>query len=113
LESLIKGKVKKTKVTVVPNIFLYLFSPVAFFIFAILSVLLAFSFPFILLALAFLIIPQVRFYTYEILESNLVLLVAIFGVLVGKRFSIWSQPEDRVGVTRNVLSRFSLIQVQD
>jgi cellulose synthase/poly-beta-1,6-N-acetylglucosamine synthase-like glycosyltransferase len=109
LESLIKGKVKKTKVTVVPNIFLYLFSPAAFFIFAILSVFLAFSFPYILLALVFLIIPQVRFYIYEILESNVVLLVAIFGVLIGKRFSIWRQPEDRVWLTKENLASYGLI----
>jgi cellulose synthase/poly-beta-1,6-N-acetylglucosamine synthase-like glycosyltransferase len=111
LESLIEGKVKDAKVTVVPNIFLYLFSPIAFFVFVMLSVLLAYSFPYILIALVFLIISQVRFYTYEIFESNLILLVAIFGVLSGKSFSIWNQPEDRALVTKDVLGRFNLIKV--
>lgn len=109
LDLLVKGKVKTTKKTVVPNLLLYLFSPIAFVIFVILTGFLAFNFQFYLLLLGFLIIPGVRFYFYEIFENNLLLFAAILRVAVGKNFSVWSQPEDRVWLTKEVLSQFNLI----
>ena len=109
LTLLAEGKVKATKSTVVSNTLLYLFSPAAFVAFVLLTASLLFSFPPLLLFFAFLIIPRVRFYLYEILESNILLLVAIFGVVGGRRFSIWSQPEDRIWLTKEKLSQFNLI----
>jgi cellulose synthase/poly-beta-1,6-N-acetylglucosamine synthase-like glycosyltransferase len=109
LALLAEGKVKATKRTVVSNTLLYLFSPVAFVVFMFLTALLLFSFPLLLLFFAFLVIPRVRFYFYEIFESNILLLAAIFGVVGGERFSIWSQPEDRIWLTEEKLSQFNLI----
>lgn len=109
LDLLLKGKVKLGKKTVVPNMLLYLFSPIAFLVFTILTVFLVFNFPFFLGIFAFLIVPKIRFYFGEIFESNMLLLTAIFGVVVGKGFSIWSQPEDRMWLTKETLSQFNLI----
>jgi hypothetical protein len=39
----------------------------------------------------------------------MLLLAAIFGVIMGKGFSIWSKPEDREWLTKEALSRFDLI----
>jgi len=106
---LVKGKVKTTKRTVVPNTFLYLFSPIAFVVLIILTFFLVFNFPLLLLFFALLIIPKVRFYFYAIFESNMLLLAAILGVVLGKGFLIWSQPEDRMWLTKEKLRQFNLI----
>lgn len=109
LDLLVKDKLKESKITIVPNILLYLFSPIAFIIFIILTALLVFNFPYLLLAFVLLLIPAVRFYFYEIFENNLLLMVGLFGVAMGKRFSVWSQPEDRTCLTPEALSQLNLI----
>lgn len=96
LDLLIKGKINGTKSTVIPNILLYLISPIAFVTFIFLSVYLFFSFPLLLVVFVFLLIPQVRFYFYEVLESNILIFVSLIAVSFGKRFSIWAKPDDRV-----------------
>jgi len=109
LDLLFKGKVKVSKRTVVPNMVLYLFSPITFVVFMILTFFLVFNFPFLLVIFAFLIVPKIRFYFCEIFESNILLLAAIFGVVVGRGFSIWSKPEDRMWLTKETLGQFNLI----
>jgi len=109
LDLLVKGEVRKTKRTIVPNTFLYLFSPFALVVLIALTALLVLGFPLLLMLLALFIIPKIRFYSYEILESNMLLLAAIFGVVVGKGFSIWSQPEDRVRLTKETLHQLNLV----
>jgi cellulose synthase/poly-beta-1,6-N-acetylglucosamine synthase-like glycosyltransferase len=109
LDLLFKGKIMLTKKTIVPNTLLYLFSPIAFVIFIILTVILFLNNPFLLAIFALLIVPKIRFYFIEIFESNMILLAAIFGVVVGKGFSIWSKPEDRMWLTKEKLSQRNLI----
>ncbi|MGA2683270.1 MAG: glycosyltransferase [Candidatus Bathyarchaeia archaeon] len=104
-----KGKLKNAKKTLVPNIMLYLFSPSAFVIFLILTVFLAYDFPYLLLFLTLLAVPRVRFYSYEIFESNVLLFLAMFGVAVGGSFSIWNQPDDRACISRKKLNQLNLI----
>jgi len=106
---LLKGKVKTTRITVVPNVFLYLFSPITFIILAFLSGFLAFSYPYLLLCLLILVVPKVRFYFYTILESNTLLFLAIFGVAIGRRFSVWNQPKDRISLSKKALSQLNLV----
>lgn len=99
---------KETKRTVVPNTLLYLFSPIALVVFIFLTAFLVFSFPLLLLFFGLLILPDIRFYFYEIFESD-ILLAAIFGIMLGKEFSIWSQPEGRMWLKKETLSQFNLI----
>lgn len=106
---LIKRKINTAKKVIIPNIFLYLLSPIVFVPFIFFTLVLLSNFPFLLITSALLLIPQVRFYFFEILESNTLLLISIFSVLSGKKFSIWSQPDDRFLFTREMLSRFNLI----
>lgn len=96
LDLLFKGKINGTKSTVVPNICLYLISPIAFVTFIFLSIYLVFYFPWLLLVLVLLSIPPVRFYAYEVLESNFLIFISLIGVTFGKRFSVWAKPADRV-----------------
>ena len=106
---LVRGKVTLSKRTVIPNIFLYLFSPFALVALIVLTVFLVWNFPLLLAFFALLIIPNFRFYFYEILESNILLIIAIFGVTIGRGFSIWGKPQDRIWLTKDVLSQFNLI----
>jgi cellulose synthase/poly-beta-1,6-N-acetylglucosamine synthase-like glycosyltransferase len=106
---LVKGKVKVAKSTVIPNIFLYLFSPIAFVLFLVLTAFLIFVFPPLLLFLVLFLVPIVRFYSYEIFESNMLLVAAILGATMGKSFSVWSKPDDRLWLTEEILSQFNLI----
>ena len=109
LNLFIKGKLKTSKKTIIPNITLYLFSPSALVVFLALTLYFSYYVPFILLLLLLLIIPKVRFFAYEALESNLLLFLAIFGVATNRNFSIWKQPDDRKGIDKEKLNRLDLI----
>jgi cellulose synthase/poly-beta-1,6-N-acetylglucosamine synthase-like glycosyltransferase len=109
LHLILKNRIKTAKKVIVPNVVLYLFSPIAFLAFALLTFVLLVNLPYLLLASLSLMIPRVRFYVYELLESNFLLSVSVLSVLFGKRLSIWSQPDDRVWITKEALSRYHLI----
>ena len=109
LDLLVKGKVKSTKSTVIPNTLLYLLSPIAFVIFLVLTAYLVLSYPLLLIFSLLLFVPQVRFYFYQIFENNILLFVSILAVLFGQKFSVWAQPEDRVWLTADNLSSYNLI----
>lgn len=109
LHLLLQGKVKTARKTVVPNTLLYLVSPVAFIIFLFLSIYLLLSYPALLLFFTLLLIPQVRFYFYEIIENNILLFLSLLAVLFGKKFSVWAKPEDRLWLTKENLSFYDLI----
>jgi len=109
LDLMLKGKIKSTKITIIPNTLLYLFSPICFVFFLALTGVLAFSFPLLLLFSLLLVVPKFRFYAYQIIENNFLLVAGLFGVLSGKVFSVWGQPEDRAFLTREVLSKSNLI----
>ena len=109
LDLLVKRKVKATKITVVPNMLLYLVSPIAFVVFLVLTGYLVLSYPLLLVFTLLLLVPPVRFYCYQILENNILLFFSILAVLFGQKFSVWAQPEDRVWLTRENLSSYNLI----
>jgi biofilm PGA synthesis N-glycosyltransferase PgaC len=109
LDLLVKGKVKAAKSTVVPNMLLYLFSPIAFVAFLFLTGYLVLAYPLLLFSFLLLFVPQVRFYFYQIFENNILLFVSILAVLFGQKFSVWAQPEDRVWLTRENLASYNLI----
>jgi poly-beta-1,6-N-acetyl-D-glucosamine synthase len=109
LDLLVKRKLKNTKQTIIPNIFLYLFSPLAFLILVGLSVFLVSIFPWLLIFLFLLAFPQIRFYSYQLFENNILLLTATFEIIVGKSFTIWNKPDDRIWLTEKKLRESDLI----
>jgi len=109
LDLIWKNRIRTAKKVIIPNVMLYLFSPIAFLAFVLLTFVLLVNFPYLLFASLFLIIPSVRFYVYELLESNVLLFGSILAVLFGKQLSIWKQPDDRIWVTKETLSRYHLI----
>jgi cellulose synthase/poly-beta-1,6-N-acetylglucosamine synthase-like glycosyltransferase len=106
---LVAGKAKHSRVTVVPNTMLYLVSPIAFLVFLGLTCYLLALYPLLLVLFGLLLIPQVRFYTYQLVENNLLLFISIFAVLFGKKFSIWAKPDDRIWLNEANLSFYGLI----
>lgn len=109
LTLLVEGRMKSSKVTVVPNTLLYLFSPSAFIAFMVFTGLFAFVFPYVLFILLLFLVPKVSFFAYQIVENNLLLFVGLLGVAAGRKFSVWSQPEDREWLTMETLNRFNLL----
>jgi poly-beta-1,6-N-acetyl-D-glucosamine synthase len=108
-ELMLKGKVKGSKSTVIPNTLLYLVSPIAFFIFLTLTGYLLFLYPLLSLLFLLLLVSKVRFYCYQILENNILLFVSILAVASGQKFSVWAQPEDRMWLTKENLASYNLI----
>ncbi|MGD6934615.1 MAG: glycosyltransferase [Candidatus Bathyarchaeia archaeon] len=109
LRLLVAGKAEKTRKTVVPNTMLYLFSPIAFIVFAFFTTFLLLSYPLLFALFVLLLIPQIRFYTYQIVENNFLLFISILAVLFGKKFSIWSKPDDRIWLNEANLAFYGLI----
>jgi cellulose synthase/poly-beta-1,6-N-acetylglucosamine synthase-like glycosyltransferase len=109
LNMLVAGKAKTTRSTVVPNTLMYLFSPVAFLFFLGLTGYMLYLYPLLFVLLGLLLIPQIRFYTYQLVENNLLLFVSILAVLFGKKFSVWAKPDDRVWLNEVNLSFYGLI----
>lgn len=109
LNMLIQGRANPANVTVVPNTLQYLFSPIAFIVFLFLTCYLIVQYPLLLAALALIAIPKVRFYSYQILENNILLFLSILAVTSGKRFSVWGQPNDRIWFTKEKLASYDLI----
>jgi cellulose synthase/poly-beta-1,6-N-acetylglucosamine synthase-like glycosyltransferase len=109
LDLILRRKLKISKKTIVPYILLYLMSPVALVFFFVTSILLAFDYPILLAFLGFLAISKIRTYSYELLENNILILIAGSGILAGRSFSVWNQPEDRIWLTKEKLSHLNLI----
>ncbi len=106
---LVKGKVKSTKTTIIPNILLYLISPIAFVIFYFLSTFLIILYPILLFSLLLLLVPKVRFYVYQIVENNILLFFSMLAVAFGQKFSVWAQPDDRIWLSQENLASYNLI----
>jgi poly-beta-1,6-N-acetyl-D-glucosamine synthase len=109
MDLIVKGKVNGAKCTVVPNSLLYLVSPIAFVGFLFMTGYWLLLYPLLLALFALLLVPQVRFYTYQILENNILLFVSLLAVLFGQKFSVWAKPEDRVWLTQENLAFYKLI----
>ena len=90
---LVKRRVNSSKVTVVPNTLLYLFSPTAFVVFLVLTGFVALSFPYVLLVLLLLLVPKFRFYSYQIVENNLLLFAGVIGVAVARVSRFGANPK--------------------
>jgi poly-beta-1,6-N-acetyl-D-glucosamine synthase len=106
---LVKGKISLSKSTVIPNTLLYLVSPVAFIAFLALTGLMIYTYPLLSLLFLLLLAPPVRFYCYQILENNILLFVSLLAVASGQKFSVWTQPEDRMWLTKENLASYNLI----
>ena len=112
---LLKGELRLPRKIAIPEIYMYLVNPATFIAFAVTSLFLMWSyFPFSLVLLApvagALIVRKTRLLFVELIQSNLILLMALFFYLSGKKFITWNPLEEpRSILTRDLLKTKNLI----
>lgn len=105
----VRGKIRFSRAIIIQGILNYLLGPLMFLALIITTALLLLSYPYFALLFSVLLVPKVRVYLFEVVQNYVILLLSIFSVAVNKRFLIWSQPEDRSLLDRNLLKQYSLI----
>lgn len=109
LKLLIKGQLPLPKKIVLPNVFLFLFNPFVFLSLILLTPILIVRYPVLSFLMLPFLIPKSRAYLIEIIQNNLIILLA-FIFLITRRYSLsWRKAESRKLVDINVLRRANLI----
>jgi len=106
---LFKNKIKIAKPVIARNVFMYLVSPIMFLFLVATTVYLIVEFPLILATLLVLLVPRARSYFAEVMLNYVILVYAIFSSLENKRFTVWSQPEDRALLEEQMLIQKGLV----
>lgn len=114
---LLRKELFLSKKIAVPELFLYLFNPIvflslAFTTFIVILGYMPYSVVFPLFLLLVLLIPKTRLYFVEALQSNCILLGALFAFMLKKKYVVWSVVKEKKSqslLTRDILKRKSLI----
>lgn len=106
---LVKGRLKFAQEVILSNILLYLFCPIFFFLFLVLTVITFIIYPYFTLFLLLLLVPKVGSSLIEVFQSFLVLFFSALAVSFNKNFLIWKKPADRQLFTREMLIQHNLI----
>jgi len=106
---LLKGRITCSKRVVVQGILTYVFGPAMFIALVALTILLLLNFPYFALIFLVFLIPGVRFYLFEVIQSYLLLFLSMFSVAFNKKFVVWSKPKDRVLLKEDMLRQYGLI----
>jgi biofilm PGA synthesis N-glycosyltransferase PgaC len=106
---LARKRIKSAKRVIIQNIFFYLISPLIFVLLLVSTFLLILNIPYLALGLLLLLIPKIGFKILEAIQSYLLLFIGIIYLVLGKKFELWSQPEDRELLSENLLRQNSLI----
>ena len=103
-----RNKIKVGRGVVAKNVFLYLISPLMFFLFLAMTAYVMFRLPLLAISLLVLVIPGASNYFVEVTLNYLILLYALFSSL-SKRFIIWEKPDDRSLLEEKVLTQKGLV----
>jgi cellulose synthase/poly-beta-1,6-N-acetylglucosamine synthase-like glycosyltransferase len=106
---LLNGRIKDSKSVVIQDILLYLVNPLMFILLVVATIFLLLNFPFFTILFSVFLIPKVRVYSFEAVQNYLLLLLAMFYVVFGKNFVVWSKPQDRTFIQESMLRTFKLI----
>jgi hypothetical protein len=115
LRLLLKGQMLLPKKIAIPEIFLYLFNPVVFFTFFIVTVLLLLHNPLLITLLAptlifILVAKKTRTLFVEVIQNNCFLLFAILSLAFRKQIIHWKTAQNpRTMITREMLENLQLI----
>jgi len=109
VDLLIRRRIKGSKRVIVQGFFNYVVGPVMFFALVVTTVFLLLSFPYFALIFLILLVPKVRSYLFEVVQNYVVILLSIFSVFFGKKFSMWNQPKDRMLLREDTLRQYGLI----
>lgn len=102
-------RVKVTKWVILPNIMMYLFSPVFFILFLPMTAITFVKYPYLVLSLIILLVPKIGRLLIELVQGYLVLFVSLFSVASKKSFLTWNKPLDRHLLTEEMLRKQNLI----
>lgn len=106
---LIGNRLKNSKRVVSQNVLVYLFSPVMFILLLIIAIPFLLIFPYFAAVFVVFLIPKLRTYLFETIQSYFVLFLTIFSIAFGKKIVAWDKPEDRSLVTEDMLRQRMLI----
>lgn len=112
---LVHGKLSMPKRIAVPEILLHIFNPLLMAVLAALTVAVMVVYPFLGVALALLIlgvlsIKQTRVMAFELLQNNLILLLALSSFLTKRNFTFWKPvAESRAALSESLLHEKGLI----
>lgn len=106
---LFKGRVRISKRVVALAILTYFIGPILFAGFMIITILMLLSFPSFAFIFLIFLIPKVRFYLFEVMQSYFLMFISMLGVALGKKFVIWRKPKDRVLLREDTLRQYGLI----
>jgi len=109
LELLLKGRIKYSRSIITQGIYIYLITPFIFVAFGIATFYLFWKAPYSVALLAIFVIPKIRVYALEAVQSYIVLILSIFSVILKRKFVIWTKPNDRSLVREDILRSKGLI----
>ncbi|MFX1300841.1 MAG: glycosyltransferase [Promethearchaeota archaeon] len=106
---LLRKRVKNSKRVISQNLLVYLVSPTLFILLLVTAIPVLMAFPYIGALLAIFLVPRVRTYLFETVQSYLVLFLSILSVALGKKIIAWDKPEDRGLFIEDMLRQRMLI----
>jgi cellulose synthase/poly-beta-1,6-N-acetylglucosamine synthase-like glycosyltransferase len=111
LKLLIKRKLQLPKRIAIPQIFLHLFNPLIFLLTVIATAFIGFRHPYLFFSLFLIFLPsKSRKLIIEISQNNFILLSALIGLLINRKFVIWEKvDESRHHVVKDLLKRSNLL----
>ena len=105
LKLFIKGQLILPKKIALPEIYLHIFNPMIFLIFLYCTIIMVLNYPFILIFFVIIMIPSItRSYVVEIIQNNIILILALFGIIINRKFIMWHKSDG----SRNIASSFLL-----
>jgi len=91
------------------HIYIYIFNPIFFLLFMIMSFYLLINFPILGLSILIFFIPKVNKYVFEMFFGFFILIIALSFVLVKKRYLFWKKHEERKSLNEDILRKYDLI----
>lgn len=94
LKLLVKRRLSLPKKIAIPEIFLFLLNPVVFVALTVTTVIAFFAYPILLISFALILaalnlIPIVRGYFLELIQSNIILFYSLISYFKGKKYTQW------------------------
>jgi cellulose synthase/poly-beta-1,6-N-acetylglucosamine synthase-like glycosyltransferase len=106
---LLRKNITNSKKVVIQGILLYVVGPLMFVLLAATTVILLFNFPYFAFLFLFFLIPKLRVYLLEVIQSYLLLFISMLTAVFNKKFVVWNKPRDRVLLKEKTLHEYKLV----
>jgi len=104
-----KRRIRISKRVIAQDILAYFIGPILFIGFVAVTVFASLNFPYLTLLFLISLMPKVRLYFFETIQSYFLLFISMLGVAFGKKFVIWRSPKDRTLIREDMLRQYRLI----